>query len=332
MSGSSSHPGQTPVARALGPVLALVAFAIYATHDAVVKGLGETYSALQIMFFVGLFGFPMVIVMLLRDPLPGTLRPRHPRLVLLRAVATVASGTLGFYGFTVLPMAQVYTMLFSAPLIVTVLSVPFLGERVGLHRWGAVGVGMVGVLVVLRPGVEPVSLGHVASLGAAVFVALSALVARKIGAEERSALLMVTPLLLTVVVLGASLPLVYVPIALPDLGLMAVVAALSFVAGFLLLTAYRKAEAALVAPMQYSQLLWAVVFGFVLFDELPDRWTLAGSALIVASGLYIVFRETRRNVSKHRPVLRARGRIASVSLPRTSLLAESRRAGKKPAD
>jgi S-adenosylmethionine uptake transporter len=328
---ASRIPGSPRGSSPLGPLLALAAFGLYASHDAVVKGLGATYSALQIMFFVGLFGFPLVAIMLLRDPVPGTLQSRHPRLVLLRAIAMVGSGTLGFYGFSVLPMAQVYTMLFSAPLIVTILSVPMLGERVGLHRGLAVLAGMAGVLVVLRPGVEPVSLGHAASLGAAVFVALAALIARKIGAQERSALLMVTPLLLTVLVLGALMPFVYVPVSLPDLGLMAVVAILSFAAGLLLLIAYRKSEAALVAPMQYSQILWAGVYGYLLFDEMPDRWTLGGSALIIASGLYIVFRESRRNVSANRPVLRARSRIGSVSLARTSLLDEAEDSHQNPA-
>lgn len=309
---SAPHSSASRATGPLGPLLALLAFAIYATHDAIVKVLGVTYSALQITFFVGLFGFPLVVLMLLRDPVPGTLRAVHPWLAMTRAVAMVASGTLGFYAFTVLPMAQVYTMLFTAPLVVTLLSVPVLGERVGVHRGLAIVAGMIGVLVVLRPGYVPVSLGHVAALLAAVNVAVSAVIARKVGRVERSAVLMVLPMLVMVVVLGAMLPFVYVPVALPDLGLMAVVAAMSFVAGLLLLIAYRKAEASLVAPMQYSQILWAGFYGAVFFQETPDRWTLAGSVLIIASGLYIVFRESRRDVSATRPVLAIRARIGAV--------------------
>ncbi|MEZ5750786.1 MAG: DMT family transporter [Paracoccaceae bacterium] len=310
-------PAQTPspVSRAagpLGPLLALLAFGIYATHDVIVKVLGTTYSALQITFFVGLFGFPLVVLMLLRDPVPGTMRAVHPWLALTRAMAIVASGTLGFYAFTVLPLAQVYTMLFTAPLIVTLLSVPVLGEKVGVHRGLAIVAGMIGVLVVLRPGYAPVSLGHAAALLAAVNVAVSAVIARKVGRVERSAVLMVLPMLVMVVVLGAMLPFVYVPVALPDLGLMAIVAAMSFAAGLLLLIAYRKAEASIVAPMQYSQILWAGFYGAVFFDESPDAWTMAGSALIIASGLYIVFRESRRDVSATQPVLAIRARIGAV--------------------
>jgi S-adenosylmethionine uptake transporter len=302
----------------IGPVMALAAFGIYATHDVVVKTLGATYSVFQIMFFSGLLSFPLIIVMLMRDRTPGTLHAVHPWWSLLRMMTVVLGTAAAFYAFTVLPLAQTYTMLFAAPILVTILSIPILGERVGLHRGLAVALGLLGVIVVLRPGLAPISLGHVAGVGAAFGIALSALVMRKIGRDERSSVLMLYPMLANVVIMGAAMPFVYVPMALTDLALTGVVALMAFAAALLIIGAYRRAEAAIVAPMQYSQILWAVVYGALLFSESPDGWTLVGAVLIILSGLYIVFRETRRNVSANRPVLRTRTRLETVTTPRVS--------------
>lgn len=299
-----------------GPILALVGFAIYATHDVVVKYLGASYSVFQIMFFSGLLSFPLIIVMLMRDRTPGTLQAVHLGWSLLRMATVVLGTAAAFYAFSVLPLAQTYTMLFAAPILVTILSIPILGERVGLHRGLAVILGLLGVIVVLRPGLAPISLGHVAGVGAALCIALSALVMRKIGRDERSSVLMLYPMLANAVIMGAAMPLVYVPMPLVDLALTGVVALMAFAASLLLIAAYRRAEAAIVAPMQYSQILWAVVYGALLFSESPDSWTLAGAVLIILSGLYIVFRETRRNVSANRPVLRTRTRLDTVTSQR----------------
>lgn len=312
-------PAPTPQTRhpsgPLGPLLAILGFACYATHDVLIRILGETYSVLQIIFFMGLFSFPMLAVMLIRDPHPGTLHPVHPWWMLVRVVSVVMSGTAAFYAFTVLPLAQVYTVLFAAPLMVTLLAIPMLGERVGLHRGLAVVVGLLGVLVVFRPGSGEVSLGHLSALFAAVLSALNSVVLRKIGGDERSVVMILYPALASVVVMGASLPFVYVPMSLAHLAVSGVIALLSLLAMQLTIIAYRKAEAALVAPMQYSQILWAVLFGAVLFDESPDRWTFSGAALIIASGLYIVFRESRRDVSANRPAMLTRMRGESPTAP-----------------
>ncbi|WP_323037622.1 DMT family transporter [Pararhodobacter sp.] len=299
----------------LGPLFALLGFGIYSTHDVIVKYLGETFSVFQIMFFSGMFSFPLIMGMLMRDRTPGTLRAVHPWWSMLRMVTVVAGTASAFYAFTVLPLAQTYTMLFAAPILITILSIPLLGERVGLHRGLAVALGLMGVIVVLRPGAEPVSLGHLAGVFAAFGIALSSVIMRKIGRDERSAVLMLYPMLANLVIMGLALPFVYQPMELAELALTGVIAAMAFVAALLIIAAYRLAEAAVVAPMQYSQILWATVYGVVLFSETPDAWTLVGAALIIVSGLYIVFRETRRNVSSNRPVSRARTRMESVTSP-----------------
>ena len=306
----------------VGPLMALLSFALYATHDVLIRILGESYSVFQIMFFMGLLSFPFLVLMLIRDPEPGTLRAVHPYWSLTRTFCVVASAGGAFYAFTTLPLAQVYAMLFASPLLITLLSIPLLGEKVGLHRGAAVIVGLLGVIVVLRPGGTELGLGHLAALGAAALAALNSVIVRKIGADERSAVLLLYPMLANVGVMACLLPVVYVPIELPHLAMVVVVAALAFAAMLLSIGAYRRSEAALVAPMQYSQIIWATLFGAVLFGESPDLWTIVGAGLIVASGLYIVFRESRRNVSENQPVLQTRLRGESVAAPAPMLMEE----------
>lgn len=303
-----------------GAVLALLAFAIYATHDAVVKVLGETYSAVQIVFFAALLSFPVISVILLNDKRGGSLRPIHPWWVVLRAICTVITGVCAFYAFSSLPLAQVYPILFAMPLLITVLAIPVLGERVGFHRWAAVIIGLCGVLIVVRPGVATLQMGHLAALTAAFCGSLASIIVRKIGQEERSVVLLLSPLLGNFIAMGAVVPLVWVPLQLADLGLLLVVAIFGLVGAFLSILAYRKAEAVIVAPMQYSQIVWAVFFGYMFFDEAVDAPTMVGATIVILSGLYIVFREARPNVSSNQPVLETRGRTETVTTPRSSLL------------
>lgn len=302
-----------------GAFLALLSMGIYSTHDVIIKLLGASYPAMQILFFSALFSFPPLAVLLLRDPTHGTLRPRSPFWVGLRSLCIVASGICGFYAFSVLPLAQVYSILFAAPLMITVLSIPILGERVGLPRWLAVAVGLLGVLVVLRPGYVELTLGHAAALLAAFTNALAAVSVRRLGRSERTVILILWPIIGNFILTGLSLGLAYRPMAGGDLGLTALIAILGLVAGFLLILAYQAGEAANVAPMQYSQMLWAIGYGWLIFDEHPDAMTLTGSGLIIGSGLFILMRE-RSGGSRLRPVTEARLRSETVTAPRASLL------------
>lgn len=309
-----------------GALSALLAFGIYATHDVVVKFLGEHYHAIQIIFFAGLLSFPLVTVMLMNDRTDGHLRPVHPWWTALRTFGTVVTGVTAFYAFSVLPLAQTYAILFATPLLITLLAIPILGEKVGIRRGLAVVVGLIGVLIVLRPGGAALSLGHVAALTAAVFSSLSSVVVRKIGAEERSVVLLLYPMVANFVVLGVALPFVYQPMPVLHLGMLGIIAAFGFVATLLTIAAYRRAEAVIVAPMQYSQMLWAIFYGYLIFNETPDEYTLVGAAVIMASGLYIVMREGRAKVSENRPVLESRSRPETGLMPRISLLLRRRAA------
>ncbi|OUS19534.1 EamA/RhaT family transporter [Litorivita pollutaquae] len=302
-----------------GALTALAAFAIYAVHDALIKSLGANYSAFQIVFFSVLFGFPLTTLMLIRDRTDGNLRPRRPMWTVLRTVFTVIATLSVFYAFSALPLAQTYAILFSMPLIISLVAVPILGERIGWRRGIAILVGLGGVMAVLRPGTTDLTLGHAAALSAAVFLSLISVILRKIGHEERSAVLVLYPMLANFIVMGCILPFVYVPVAPADMAGMAALAALAVVALLVQIQAYKMSRAVIVAPMQYSQIIWATLFGALFFDEVPDLNTAIGAAIIIGSGVYIVLREDGATGSGT-PVLKTQSRFGPIPLTRISLL------------
>ena len=313
---------------AKGALLALLAFGIFSTHDVVVKILGGLYSPFQIVFFSVLLSFPLAMVMLMRDATPGTLVPVHPWWLALRTVAAVVTGVSAFYAFSVLPLAQTYAILFAAPLLITILAIPVLGEKVRLHRWMAVLVGLAGVMVVLRPGETDLSLGHLAALAASIGGSLASIVVRKIGSEERPVVMLLYPMMVNFVVMACALPFVYKPMPIEHLGLLGIIAAFAWVASRLVIAAYQAGEAAIIAPMQYSQIIWASLFGLFFFEETIDRATAIGAGIIIASGMYIVLRESKSGNSENTPVLRTRSRSETGTTPRVSLF--MRAAGKTP--
>ncbi|AUH65167.1 DMT family transporter [Paracoccus zhejiangensis] len=301
-------------------LIALGAMAVYATHDAIIKALGGQYPSHQILFFSQLLAFPLVAVILLSDRSEKPLRPVQPGWVAVRSVCVVIAGLCGFFAFSQLPMAQVYAILFATPLMVTVLSIPILGEKVGIHRWAAVIVGLTGVMIVLRPGQADLAAGHLAALAGASASALAAVIVRKLGSSERAVVLILWPMLGNFVLTGAMLALAYEPMPLGDLTLAGMISVLGLIGGFLVIVSYRRGEAAVVAPMQYSQIIWATIFGWFIFDEGLDASTLIGTVIIIASGVYIVRREGSSGTSSNQPVIAARMRPETVTQPKSILL------------
>jgi S-adenosylmethionine uptake transporter len=296
-------------------LFALLGYALFSTHDVVIKSLGSDYAPFQILFFSVLLSFPFATLMLMQDKAVGTLRPANPGWVAARTVAGVITGISAFYAFSVLPLAQVYAFIFAAPMLITVLSIPVLGEKVGVHRWAAVIMGLAGVMIVLRPGAEPLTLGHISGLTAAAGSAVVSVITRKIGRRERAAVLMLYPMMANVILMAAFLPFLYKPLPVEHLGLLAVMSFLGFAGGLCIIAAYRFADAAIVAPMQYSQIIWGAGFGFFFFVEIPDRFTGIGAFVIIGAGLYVVLRESLGGQSDNTPVLRTRTRPGAATSP-----------------
>lgn len=303
-----------------GAFLGLAAFAVFSIHDVIIKQLGGTYSTFQIVFYSALLTFPLLTLVMIGDSRPGTLRPRHPWWLALRSISGSVSALSAFYAFSVLPLAEVYAFIFASPLIVTVLAIPILGETIRLRRGAAVLLGLVGVMVVLQPGASPLTTGHIAALVAAVAGATAAVVVRKIGREERGVVMILYPMMVNLFVAALALPFVYVPVAIEDLGWLALDAILVLIAMATLVAAYSRASAIFVAPMQYSQIIWGVAFGALLFGEYPGRNVYAGVAIIALSGLYILRREASGTASENTPVLKTRTRAGLSSGLRVGVL------------
>ncbi|MEO8244191.1 MAG: DMT family transporter [bacterium] len=305
-----------------GALLSLAAFGVYASNDVIVKFLGSnaSYHPFQIIFFSGLMSFPLMTIMMMSDKSDGNLRPKMPGWTLLRSVLTVLNGLTGFYAFSVLPLSEAYPIFFAMPMLVTLMAIPMLGEKVGLHRGVAVAVGLAGVLVVVRPGSAAFGLGHIAALTAASLGAMNSVLVRKTGKKERSAVIMLYPMIANFLVSGIALPFIYKPMPIEHIGLVAAMAVLGLTASLLAIFAYRIAPAVIVAPMQYSQIIWATIYGTIFFHETHDLVTILGTGIIIASGIYIVLREDKAAVSINRPVLETRSRFDFGLSPRLSSL------------
>lgn len=295
-----------------GALWGLLGFGIFAAHDVIVKFLADTYSVFQISFFAMIFGFPVAILMLARDASAADLLPKHPILVTIRSLTMSLTALCVFYAFSTIPFAQAYALLFTAPLLITALSVPFLGEHVGIRRFAAVLVGFIGVAVALNPSATTFELGHAAALLAAFFVSVSSIILRKIGNDERPITLLLAQMMIGTVLYGVLMQRSYVPPALNDLHALILMAGMAALAGMCIIFAYQQAAASIVAPTQYSQILWAIVYGALFFNEMPTQATLVGAAIIIGSGLYILKREEQKEGSI-RPTQRQRiTNVASI--------------------
>ena len=301
-----------------GSFYALTGFAVFALHDATIKSL-VGYSVFQIIFFAVLFSYVPFSFSLAADKRARNLRPVNPGWLLLRTVCMVGSTAGAFFAFRALPLTQAYALLFATPIFITVLAIPILGETVRLKRWIAIGLGMVGVLIVLRPVGGQLGVGHLAALLAVICSSLTATITRRIGSTERSATLILYPLLANVVVAASMLYFVYSPMPFADLAKMAGIGMLGMLGQYLIITAYRAAPAAFVAPFQYSQMLWAIFYGYLWFGETPEVYVYIGASVIILAGLLIVWRESASGVSVNKPFLRTRNLRAVSAAPMSSV-------------
>ncbi|HYZ26067.1 MAG TPA: DMT family transporter [Geminicoccaceae bacterium] len=279
-------------AAASGLGLGALAFGLFSIMDALVKWLSATYPVPQLLVCNALFALlPVAIVVVRRGGLPQ-LRTRRLGLHLLRGVLGTTGGFLAFYAFSQLPLAEAYAIIFATPLLITALSVPILGEAVGWRRWCAVAVGFVGVLVMLRPGVAPVGAGSLSALGAACASACAILLVRKLSLTETTTSIAFYSNVVAVLLIGAIFGSAFVAPSPLDLALMAASGLIGGSALLVLIAAYRRTPAALVAPFQYTQMLWAIVLGALVWSDLPEPIMLVGALIVAASGLFILYRET----------------------------------------
>jgi drug/metabolite transporter (DMT)-like permease len=283
-----------------GIALMVCAGAAFCTSSVFVKQLGGDYSAFQVVFIRSLFVIAAAAVIAGRMGGFSALKTRNPWLHLGRGVFGFISVSLFFFAVTRLAIADAMTAAYCAPLFITALSVPLLGEAVGLRRWLAVGVGFTGVVLVAAPSgsVDP---ALAAAIGSALLYALVAILIRKMGASETMASVAFYTALIYLILGGAISALLWTPIAPGDLWLFAGVGVAGTVAQLLMTASYRAAPVAVVSPFEYTSFVWAILFDAVIFAVAPAWATLGGAAIIIASGLYILHRE---GVRHSRPVRR----------------------------
>nr|WP_256515757.1 DMT family transporter [Alsobacter ponti] len=281
-----------------GIAFALGAYFFFATSDALMKAVVGAYSTFQLIPMQVAFAIIPVMAMVLRDG--GFRLPRNGNLglVALRGALSGLGAIFGLYAFRHLPLADVYALAFCAPLLVTVMAIPILGEKVGARRWAAATVGFVGVLVMVRPGFQELSLGHGAALLTAFSGAATLLIMRHLRGIESASTMASAVMLGLLAVSLPVVPFVWRAPALADVGALALSGLLMGSAQFLMLRALSHASAAAVAPMQYTMMVWGVLYGMFVFGNPLNVWVVAGCAIVMASSLYTMHRERKLGIAR----------------------------------
>ena len=277
-----------------GVLLGFMAFAAYALSDAFVKALRGSlppYEAVFIGAALGLIALPFIKGR--GDRWRDALQARRRDLYLVRAAASAIGSIAAVIAFTALPMAEAFALIFLLPVFVTILSVLVLKEHVGWRRWSAVVAGFVGVLVVLRPGFRALGIGHLAAIICGLSGAVSMIALRMAGPHEKRVSLFGAGIFGSMLVSGGLMLAEFHWPNPAQWGLLLGYGLLSAVGSVLLMLATRLAPANHVAPTQYSQMLWAVLLGYVVFHDRLD-WPMAiGIAIILGAGLFTFVREER---------------------------------------
>lgn len=290
-SGQQPAPRRENSLRGIG--LVLLGGAFLSSADAVSKLMAETVPALQITWL----RYAAFALIMLAITLPGglaVLKPRRPKLQLARGIAVTVSSVLFVSSLRYLPIADATATSFISPLFVTALSIPLLGERIGWRRWTATIVGLIGVLIVVRPGGAGFQLAALLPMLSASSWAFALIFTRMMSATENPVTTLTWSAIIGFVLLSLLQPFGWQPLTAQAIWLGVFVGVASTIGHWFVILAFRHADASLLAPFAYLQLLWASIFGYFMFAALPDRFTWLGAVIISASGLYIAHRERLR--------------------------------------
>ena len=280
--------------RPLAGILFIVAaIALLSVMDALAKWVLASLAVPQMIALRSVFVLALIIAAQGRD-MPRAIATRRPWAHAGRTALIAVSMLSFFEAMRHLPLATLVAISFGAPLFMTALSVPLLKERVGVHRWSAIVVGFVGVMVITRPGgaesFEPAAL---LAIGASAMYALAMVAMRGMVRTESDGALMFWQNLGVLAVSATMAPFFWRPLDWAALGFVLAMAGLVWVSQQLTIRAFRLAPVGAVAPFHYTELLWAALFGWLVWREVPAQHVWLGAAIVVASGLYVVFREAQ---------------------------------------
>ncbi len=282
-----------------GIALIMLSTMVFAAMNAGVKLLSGHIKPIEIGFFRQLFSLAPVTWMLMRQGGIARLRTRRPLGHLFRGLIGNFSMMVFFLSVAWLPLADATALSFSSPLFVTALSLPLLGEVVGIHRWSAVAVGFVGVIIMTHPSAAWFAPG--AGAGAAVGLvagflsALMMITIRQLSRTEQPVTIVFYFATIGCLLFGGLLPFFWTRPSPLELGGLAIVGTLGGCSQLLMTQAYRHAPASVLAPFSYTSIVFSTVFGFLIWRDFPQPRVLTGAAIIIVSGLYIIYRETRRH-------------------------------------
>jgi drug/metabolite transporter (DMT)-like permease len=286
------QPRHDRIERLTGIALMCGAVASFAVLDTIAKYLNLHMSTMEVVWarYTGAFLFPL----LFSNPWnrPGLVLTTRPWLQIGRSLMLLASTLLNFGALRYLQLDEAIALIFSTPFFVAALSGPILGEWVRWRRWAAIAVGFVGVLVVIRPGAGTFHPAAFLSLTAAVFYGLYSITTRILARTDSNATTLFYSNSVGAVMLLPVVPFFWTaPANALIIALMVAIGAVGSFGHFLLIAAHRLAPAAVLSPFIYTELLWVSVLGFIVFSDVPSRWTLIGAAIVIASGIYILHRE-----------------------------------------
>jgi drug/metabolite transporter (DMT)-like permease len=290
-----------------GILMIIMAMFIFACQDTVTKQLAQTYAAPQILWVRFLFfGVFAVILSSWNTPLKQVVKAHRPWLQIIRSLLIVLEISAFVLAIRVLSLAETHALFASFPLMVTAMSALILREKVGVRRWAAVLLGFSGVLIILRPGFGVFQLESLIALSAALMFSIYHVLTRIVSRNDSS-----NTSMLYMAVIGAAImtcvgPLYWIEPSAQAWRLLALLSLTGAVGHLLLIKALECAPASTLQPFNFTLLVWATAMGYVVFDNLPDMWTLIGGAVVVASGLYTIYRERKRNVPEVPPEIRVK--------------------------
>ena len=275
----------------LGISITVIGGLCFAIQDAGIKWLTAEVAVLQVLFLRSLFGIVFLGASTLFTGERISLKVDRPWLLATRTAINILCWVLFFYGLKYLPLATAVALFFSFPLFLTILSVPMLGETVGIRRILAIMVGFIGVLLITNPA-SGLSIPALLMLGAAFGWAIAASLTRILGEKENTTTLLFYTLLGFIIILLIPQYWVWGALELDDYLLVTGVAFFGVIAQFAVTKAYTIASPSLIAPFEYTALIWSALLGYLLWNDIPDAYAISGAVLILGSGIYIIHRET----------------------------------------
>jgi drug/metabolite transporter (DMT)-like permease len=280
--------------RLTGIALMCGALACFSCLDATAKYLVGHMDSLQVVWARYTSAFLLALMFYNPFSHPGMMRTKRPVLQLARSALLLGSTALNFLAVRYLQLDEALSILFSTPLIVAALAGPLLGEWIGWRRWLAILVGFAGVLLVTRPGAGGIHPAAILTFGSAVCYALYVIATRVLSRHDSTETTLFYSNLVGALAMLPVLPFVW---SMPEswfiVFLMIILGGFASFGHYLLIAGHRLAPASTLAPFIYTQIVWTTALGFLVFGDIPNRWTIAGAMIVIASGLYLLYRERR---------------------------------------